>query len=193
MVQGEPWGLHGFFSTFRLACSNLRQENFNCCMVGPRISQFCAVGQRWRKSLLQKWQVTGQRVWSVLWLLPWAGGVKQFLTHMEDTHAIDCRWPGPLTCDLSFLQERLRSPLTDCAKFRYSRTYHAAIKIIFPMSPICGFAFLFLKSIHVLWIYWPVNAVIHVDCSTLHVRPTHCRLSSSVNKACKFIEIFAFN
>ena len=27
MVQGEPWGLHGFFSTFRLACSNLRQEN----------------------------------------------------------------------------------------------------------------------------------------------------------------------
>ena len=23
MVQGEPWGLHGFFSTFRLACSNL--------------------------------------------------------------------------------------------------------------------------------------------------------------------------
>ena len=26
MVQGEPWGLHGFFSTFRLACSNLRQE-----------------------------------------------------------------------------------------------------------------------------------------------------------------------
>ena len=25
MVQGEPWGLHGFFSTFRLACSNLRQ------------------------------------------------------------------------------------------------------------------------------------------------------------------------
>ena len=27
MVQGEPWGLHGFFSTVRLACSNLRQEN----------------------------------------------------------------------------------------------------------------------------------------------------------------------
>ena len=27
MVQGEPWGLHGFFSTFRLACSNLHQEN----------------------------------------------------------------------------------------------------------------------------------------------------------------------
>ena len=27
MVQGESWGLHGFFSTFRLACSNLRQEN----------------------------------------------------------------------------------------------------------------------------------------------------------------------
>ena len=27
MVQEEPWGLHGFFSTFRLACSNLRQEN----------------------------------------------------------------------------------------------------------------------------------------------------------------------
>ncbi len=27
---------------------------------------------------------------------------------------------------------------------RYSRTYHTAIKIIFPMSPICGFAFLFL-------------------------------------------------
>ena len=27
MVQGEPWGLHGFFSTFRLACSNFRQEN----------------------------------------------------------------------------------------------------------------------------------------------------------------------
>ena len=27
MVQGEPWGLHGFFSTFRLACFNLHQEN----------------------------------------------------------------------------------------------------------------------------------------------------------------------
>ena len=26
MVQGEPWGLHGFFSMFRLACSNLHQE-----------------------------------------------------------------------------------------------------------------------------------------------------------------------
>ena len=34
MVQGEPWGLHGFFSTFRLAYSNLRQENEEvllCC------------------------------------------------------------------------------------------------------------------------------------------------------------------
>ena len=37
------------------------EDNFNCCMVGPRISKFCAVGQRWPKSLLQKWQVTGQR------------------------------------------------------------------------------------------------------------------------------------
>ena len=27
MVQGETWVLHGFFSTFRLACSNVRQEN----------------------------------------------------------------------------------------------------------------------------------------------------------------------
>ena len=27
MVQGEPWGLHRFFSVFRLACCNLRQEN----------------------------------------------------------------------------------------------------------------------------------------------------------------------
>ena len=33
MVQGEPWGLHGFFSTFRLACSNLRQQNEEVVVV----------------------------------------------------------------------------------------------------------------------------------------------------------------
>ena len=75
--------------------------------------------------------------------------------HIGDTHAIDCRCPGPLTCDLSFLQERLRSPLTDCAKFRYSQTYHTAIKIIFPMSPICGFAFLFL-NVFLRFFFWRV-------------------------------------
>ena len=35
VVQGEPWGLHGFFSTFRLACSNFRQENEEVPMVLP--------------------------------------------------------------------------------------------------------------------------------------------------------------
>ena len=34
--KGEPWGLHRFFSTFRLSCSNLRQENeevWRCCSL----------------------------------------------------------------------------------------------------------------------------------------------------------------
>ena len=38
------------------------EDNFNCCMVGPRISQFCAVGQRWPKSLLQKWRPWGPTI-----------------------------------------------------------------------------------------------------------------------------------
>ena len=38
------------------------EDNFNCCMVGPRISKFCAVGQRWPKSLLQKWRPWGPTI-----------------------------------------------------------------------------------------------------------------------------------
>ena len=56
MVQGEPWGLHGFFSTFRLACSNLRQENeevWRCSslssicwdyVLNMKCSDWCPVG-----------------------------------------------------------------------------------------------------------------------------------------------------
>ena len=42
MVQGEPWGLHGFFSTFRLACSNLRQENEEVVVVVIFLMAFLA-------------------------------------------------------------------------------------------------------------------------------------------------------
>ena len=86
------------------------------------------------------------------------------------THAIDCRWPGPLTCDLSFLQERLRSPLTDFAKFRYSRTYHTAIKIIFPMSPICGFCVSFFDVVlrFFFWRVYMFRAVIQYSFLNIH-------------------------
>ena len=69
--------------------------------------------------------------------------------HWEDN--FNCCMVGPQ--GLHFCKSDFGRPLTDCAKFRYSRTYHTAIKIIFPMSPICGFAFLFLKSI--LICVWP--------------------------------------
>ena len=36
------------------------EDDFNCCMVGQRMSKKFAVSQRWPKLLLRKWQVTGQ-------------------------------------------------------------------------------------------------------------------------------------
>ena len=46
----EPWGLHGFFSMFRLACSNLRQENeevWRCSSLSSICWDYVLNGNPW--------------------------------------------------------------------------------------------------------------------------------------------------